>query len=145
MKLKVMILCFVSMWLDVCGCGRPAPSPSPANDATVFTVVEYHAGRQGAVAQVASDASIFAELVAYVNAPDVAKGIATRTSYAPTLLIETETIQINIKSTQVILSTREKATDVWRPAVRPKSSEDSRIESKVRAVLRSLPPKGGND
>ena len=96
----------------------------------------------GRTVKAPSDAVVFKDLVAYVKSSGFAKGESTSTAYAPSLLIETDTVQVNIMDKQVVVSTRDSADSVWHPVVRTKSSDDTQIESKVREFLRSLPPAG---
>jgi hypothetical protein len=109
----------------------------------VFRLVEYKGGRVVNKVDVSSGAPIFNDLVAYVNSSDIAKGDSTDVSYAPSLLIETLTVQVNIGGTQVIVSTRDAADSVMHPVVRSKTSEDSQMESKVGAYFGSLPATTG--
>lgn len=139
--LFLMVVC-----LGISGCSRATPKPPPrANNSTVFSLVEYQGGRMGSAVKVPSDAAVFKDLVAYVNSSGIAKGESTSTSYAPSFLIETDAVQVNIMGKQVVVSTRDSVDAVWHPVVRAKSSDDSQIESKVREFLRALPPKDGSN
>lgn len=94
----------------------------------------------GSDVKVSSDAAIFKDVVAYLNSSGIEKGESTRNSYAPSLLIETDRIQVNIMGRQVVVSTRDSEESVWHQVVRSKSSDDLQIEAKVRAFLKTLSP-----
>jgi hypothetical protein len=107
----------------------------------VLSLVDAQGGRMGSDVKVSSDAAIFKDVVAYLNSSGIEKGESTRSSYAPSLLIETDTIRVNIMGKQVVVSTRDSVESVWHQVVRSKSSDDLHIEGKVRAFLETLPPR----
>ena len=142
MKQKLGIYMLVMGCIGVGGCSRSEiQAPTKASGTTAFSLVEYRGGRLARSVDVASDATIFGDLVAYINLPGTTKGRPTITTYAPSLLIEADRIQVNIMRNEVVVSTRARVDDVWHPVVRPKSSDDLLIESKVREFLNALPSK----
>lgn len=138
MKSDVIQCALMALCLALAGCSETAPqAPTPANTATVFSLVEHQHGRVMGKATITSDAALFNDLAAYFQSPDIAKGNPTIISFVPAILIETDTVQINLMETQVVVSTRNSIDEAWRPAVRAKTSRDSKIEDKLRALLQT--------
>jgi len=113
------------------------PTLPPAGPATVCTLTESSArGVLRSTRLVAGD-PLSQEVIDYLNAPATLGGWWSLTSYAPDLELETDTIQLNFLGSVQVVSTRRSSQDVWNQSVRPMNARDSRMEAKLRRLLKS--------
>lgn len=137
--LLAVSLVMVTVFAAACYCFM-LPAPPPMGPGTVCTVYEYKPGRRfqeiPEIALAANDPP-FQAVMNYFNAPSTRSGWWSLVSYAPGLVVSTDTIKVNIHRQSIVVCTRDSADETWRQAVRSKTAEDFEIERVVRAHLKA--------
>jgi len=125
------LVVIAAIWLGGCsGVDREA-ARSSISDETVFRISEHNSGYRARGAAVGKDDPRFEELMLYFQDPASTAGDGSLVTYAPGLMVECETIQMNFIGESVVVATRASARENWNQRTRAMTADDERI----RAIL----------
>ena len=107
------------------------------SDFSKVTLREYARGRLkqsfDITREAAQDKALFVEIDAWMSS--VSEGRPSKVSYAPSVVFETELLQLNLASRMTVISTRDSPKGVWRQISREPTEADRKLRAAVQARM----------